>query len=331
MLPQTIVTRNVNSALEDGLWLLKISGVHTNSRNGVVIRAPGPVITHYKRPEERVLWSSLRNANPFFHLMESMWMLAGRNDVAWVEKFAKQMREYAEPAGHIHGAYGHRWMTAFGFNQLTQIVNHLNEFPDSRRAVLQMWSANLDLNQNMAKDIPCNTHAYFERRNESLDMTVCCRSNDIIWGAYGANAVHFSILQQFLAEALGLKQGVYNQFSNNYHLYTGFGPGKKLMEEIGAYSRGDKYETNAWLTPRIVHGAAAGTIFGIQTFCASDWEVDAADYTDNPFIITVLDPMRKFYMLRKEGVLDSSILMTMIECDWKYAALDWAERNLKDA
>ena len=81
------------------------------------------------------------------------------------------------------------------------------------------------------KDKPCNTHIYFQVRRERsfqggknthddyLDMTVCCRSNDIIMGAYGANAVHLSILQEYIAASVGVYVGRYYQFSNNYHMY----------------------------------------------------------------------------------------------------------------
>ena len=51
-------------------------------------------------------------------------------------------------------------------------------------------------------------------------MTVCCRSNDMIWGALGANAVHMSILQEYIASRIGASVGIYTQFSNNLHAYT---------------------------------------------------------------------------------------------------------------
>jgi thymidylate synthase len=53
-----------------------------------------------------------------------------------------------------------------------------------------------------------------------LDLTVLCRSNDVVWGAYGANAVHFSVLQEYLAGRIGVDVGVMYQFSNNYHGYV---------------------------------------------------------------------------------------------------------------
>ena len=44
-------------------------------------------------------------------------------------------------------------------------------------------------------------------KNGRLQMTVHCRSNDIIWGTYGANAVHFSILQEYVAARIGVDLG----------------------------------------------------------------------------------------------------------------------------
>ena len=67
-----------------------------------------------------------------------------------------------------------------------------------------MWDAKQDLShRNESKDLPCNTHVYFSIREGFLDMTVCNRSNDLIWGCCGANAVHMSFLQEYVATMWG--------------------------------------------------------------------------------------------------------------------------------
>ena len=50
-------------------------------------------------------------------------------------------------------------------------------------------------------------------------MTVCNRSNDMLWGAYGANAVHMSMLQEYLASRLEIAVGEYTQISDSFHVY----------------------------------------------------------------------------------------------------------------
>ena len=95
------------------------------SRSGSVIEFPSPVTTTYKRPEERVLFYKNRDANPFFHLFESIWMLAGRDDVKYLSNFNKRMEEYSDDGHTLHGAYGYRWREYFLTDQLDWIVLHL--------------------------------------------------------------------------------------------------------------------------------------------------------------------------------------------------------------
>ena len=182
MSARIIKAMNVNQALRDGLWHLKTAGITDSSRNGPVIRAPGPVITEYMFPRERLCFSPTRDANHVFHLMESIWMLAGQNNVEWLLQFNGNFGQYAED-GIQHGAYGHRWRRHFGADQLFGVIDQLH-VPGNRRVVLQMWDVNSDLGANVA-DVPCNTHVYFQVTDEGLEMTVCCRSNDMVWGIRG--------------------------------------------------------------------------------------------------------------------------------------------------
>src|SRR5690606_9555427 len=128
-----------------------VSGVHdgsipttkTSSRNGPVAQILEPVIVTYTHPRERVLLYTERDCNPFFHLYESLWMLAGRNDVAPLAYYNKRMPEFSDDGKTFHGAYGYRWRTHFGWDQLRAIVEELRTNSNSRRVVLQMWDANI--------------------------------------------------------------------------------------------------------------------------------------------------------------------------------------------
>jgi len=214
-----IKARNVNDALRQGLVYLKQHGVPRDSRNGPVLLAPEPVTTVYTHPLERVLFWDARDANPFFHLVESLWMLSGRNDVALVARFAKQMEAYSDNGMTFHGAYGYRWRKWFEFDQLLSIIESLKKNKDDRRQVLQMWDPRKDLGK-LGKDFPCNVSATFQINTQgALDLAVFCRSNDIVWGAYGANAVHFSFLLEYMARAVGVPVGRYSQISINWHGY----------------------------------------------------------------------------------------------------------------
>lgn len=224
---------NVNEALQRGLMILTNMGTREASRNGPVAVMPGPVMTIYRKPNQRVLFNSVRNANPFFHLFESLWMLAGRNDLPWLAQFNKQMATYSDDGGATQpAAYGHRWRVYFGYDQLLTLAEILKADGNSRRAVLGMWnpggerdnsilvgSGDLTAVLNGSADVPCNTHCYFRVNKGKLDMQICCRSNDILWGAYGANAVHFSVLLEYMAALVGVEVGTMYQLSFNYHVY----------------------------------------------------------------------------------------------------------------
>ncbi len=223
-----IQARSVTHALVQGLNYLAAEGERSESRNGPVVVAPTPVTTVTVNPVNRVLFMPGRGDNPFFHLVESLLMLAGRRDLAPLKEIVKQIGVYSDDGGRTQpGAYGYRWRKWFGDvaddgDQLRWAIRRLKADPNDRRVVVSMWDAWSDPNaaDKGSADVPCNTQLYLLVRGGRLDMTVLCRSNDRLWGAHGANAVHFSVLQEYLAAQIGVKLGFLYQVSNNYHLYV---------------------------------------------------------------------------------------------------------------
>lgn len=336
---RTISANNVNDALLQGLELLRSEGREEDSRNGPVIVAPGPVMTVYYRPWERVLFSAARDANPFFHLFEALAFLAGENRVALYANYARRMLDYSDDGEYLHGAYGFRWREWFGFDQLSEVIQHLRSQPNSRRAVLTMWSPSGDLTADFgsggltSKDLPCNTQIYFRRREDTLTMTVMARSNDIIWGAYGANAVHFSVLQEYISFAVGLKQGLMYQLSNDFHIYKALPQFETLWREgPGALSylqyppvepllrmdeRAD--ERPEWLLEDCEHLC---NVNGVRR------DPDANYRT--AFFNSVALPMLEAHQLWRSGGNWMRALLKMPRCDWHTAALEWLQRHSKN-
>src|SRR5437016_2476859 len=89
----------VSEALSQGLHAIRVHGIEKPSRVGAVLVMPRPVLTEYKDPTNRVLFSPMRDANPFFHVMETLWMLAGRNDLPWLTRFNKRFEAYSDDGG----------------------------------------------------------------------------------------------------------------------------------------------------------------------------------------------------------------------------------------
>jgi thymidylate synthase len=212
------------------------------SRVGHCISVMEPVTTIYERPAHRVMLNKARDPNPFFHLFESLWMLAGRNDVRFVAYFVKRMAEFSDDGKTLHGAYGWRWISFFTSDQIENAIDTLHQDPTTRRCVVTMWDPYRDpiRARNGGKDVPCNTQIYFDLRDgERLNMSVTCRSNDALWGAYGANVVHFSVLMEYVLQSLRLRgsgelrevvMGRYTQFSHDMHVYTNHFPDARLRE-----------------------------------------------------------------------------------------------------
>jgi Thymidylate synthase len=268
---KVIKCNSVSEGLSSALTRIITDGVLEDSRNGQVLVFNTPVTTVYTDPRNRVLFSARRDANPFFHFMEAMWMLCGRNDLAFPQRFNSRFGEYSDDGQTIWGAYGWRWRKFLGYDQLDVIVGELMRNPNSRRCVLSMWNAvddvvvegsrssvdasasDLHIGMRGGKDVPCNTHVYFAIREGKLDMTVCNRSNDLWWGCYGANAVHFSFLQEYMAARLKVPMGTYYQVSNNLHLYTDVvlkeftfvGRSEQLNELADEIDRTDAYGIDA--------------------------------------------------------------------------------------
>lgn len=340
----SIIARSPDDGLEQALQLLKVVGVVSDSRNGAVIRAPGPVITTYNAPRQRVSQAPLRDANPFFHLYEALWMLAGRRDVESVAKFAKRMSTFSDNGVDLHGAYGWRWRGYFGFDQLREIVKILRNDSSSRRAVLSMWTPDGDLIAGSgiggprSLDLPCNTHVYFDAAFGVLNMTVCNRSNDVVWGCYGANVVHMSMLHEFVACATGLPLGSYYQFSNNFHMYA-------QREDCQRLLHTPVLEAPAgWLVrfqaPFMYESGRVepGPVLFERADEADDWLEEceavvagavARQDLKNVFLRDVAVPLIQAHDAYKASVFEEALTLAgqCVASDWRTAAQAWLRRR----
>jgi hypothetical protein len=315
--------RNVNHCYAMALDYLMEYGVHETSRNGNVLVAPEPVLTTYKRPLERVLFDPNRDANPFFHLMEAIWMLAGERAAEWPVQFNKQMAEYANADGNYDGAYGYRWRQYFGLDQIKWAVEHLRNKPDSRRCVITMLDGFGD-RSDASKDIPCNTHIYLDCRGRKLNMTVCNRSNDAVWGCYGANAVHFSALLEVIAAGVGIPVGEYRQFSNNLHIYVDI---PKVAEAVQHPKMCDHYRTGGFPPFPLVKSYET-FLSECEAFLAAP---EVGCLYANPFFYYVARPMYLAWQEYKKGDIRSALSWAnQIEDQaWSLACDSWICRRIK--
>lgn len=394
--------RNVNHAFEGLVNIFKGDQRKLevqDSRNGAVTRLVGPVTFKYKYPRQRVLLYKKRNANPFFHVYEAMWMLAGRNDLKPLQALVKTFGQFSDNGETLNGAYGFRWRKAkavqqdgtddpFRCDQLEVLINHLYTFPRSRRAVLQMWNVQDDLLKvHHSADVCCNlcvmfelvhkkcvcggtgvvdVKKQFERRGDkerpckvckgrvdslgeypsALNMTVVNRSNDALLGMLGANYVHFSFLQEYVAGLLGVEVGTYCQFTNNLHCYHN--DMFKNLSDITAEELTVSYDTDHTPTNRVVssaqitplvpalsdsskwHSAIHNLDYDIEQFCNDPYS-NTVYYS--PFLNKVAKPMFASYYAWKQGAVEKAydLALDLTDLDWYQAVLNWYDTRVENA
>ena len=335
-----INAENVNDAMDQGLRLMKAEGVAVPSRNGMTLELPAPVTTVYKNPAQRVLISSARDANPFFHLMESLWILAGRDDVKFLSEFNKRMVDFSDDTKTFNAPYGYRLRNQFFdsggccLDQIEEVIDILADDPNSRQAVCQIWDTE-DLNKD-TRDKACNMSIVFRMRSQRLDMTVYNRSNDMIWGAYGANVVQFSMIQEYVAASLGVNMGTYSQVSNSFHVYTEGAAGAAYKRTNEGFKGGlNPYDYCSRLVT-MSHGAMRffnqdlAQFFKLYDDFGLDGITNSTNWYSEYFVDLVL-PMLQVYSLHKAmGPTEASKDLDIILADdWRMACGTWLETRAK--
>lgn len=332
---------DINDALYQGTMMLRDFGQVRKSRVGTTLEMDMPVTTVYDNPLYRVLINQERDANPFFHLMEALWILKGREDVKFLAMFNPRMADYSDNGVTFNAPYGYRLRveTCGRYqDQIEMIVGELAGKPDSRQVVGQIWDP-MDLDHD-TKDKACNMQVVFRVRNSALDLTVYNRSNDMIWGAYGANNVQFSMLLEYVAAHVGIPVGRYFQVSNAFHVYTTGAGGEvwnKIKDQNWTYS---PYLDGAFKNlVRMENDHMSDfdqdltTFFNcfdlsenLQEFCANI-TVDGPMLTDyfNTLVVPMLLTFGDFKMFGKKEARNN--VGMILADDWRTAALQWIENR----
>ncbi len=173
-------------------------------------------------PRQRWAASRIPPLNAAFAIAEVVWIMAGRNDLAFLEPWNSKLPDYVGSGPLLHGAYGYRLRNHLSGDQLTKAYLALSNAPDTRQVVLQIWDSSIDLPQAdgapASQDVPCNLMSLLKVRAGKLDWLQIIRSNDLFLGM-PYNFVQFMTIQEVMAGWLGVECGTYHQVSDSLHLY----------------------------------------------------------------------------------------------------------------
>jgi thymidylate synthase len=170
-----------------------------------------------ENPVERFITIPKRRNDVFHAVAETMWVVSGRDDVAFLERYLPRAPEFSDDGLVWRGAYGPRLRNWSGVDQVDEIRRLLLEEPESRRAVAVLFDPSRDFQPT--RDVPCNNWLHFLRREGRVDLNVTIRSNDILWGFSGINTFEWSVLHEMMAHWLSLDVGQVTFFISSLHLY----------------------------------------------------------------------------------------------------------------
>lgn len=148
---------------------------------------------------------------------EFLWYLSKSDDLEFISAYIPAYKEEVGPSGRIHGAYGPRLFGAYGLDQIEAVTDLLRRKPGTRRAVVQLYAAS-DLSADDKEEVPCTTTLQFFIRDGRLHLVASLRSNDAYLGL-PHDIFCFTMLQEMMANRLGLELGEYVQMVGSFHLY----------------------------------------------------------------------------------------------------------------
>lgn len=240
MTPALHTFEDASSALPHLLDHLLTHGEEVGSRGGErVLEAMHQHIT-LTTPVQREILTPERKASLPAQIAETMWILSGRDDVAWLERYLPRAGQFSDDGVRWRGGYGprlRRWERRGDmydvFDQVAYVVDLLNGDRTSRRAVITLYDPDVD--SAPGKDVPCNNWLHFTSRLGRLDLHVATRSNDLMWGWSGINAFEWSVLQEVIAGLLGIEVGSLHFSISSLHLYDRhWARGQRIAKASGA-------------------------------------------------------------------------------------------------
>lgn len=175
-------------------------------------------------PRKCLYLNNERGSQKKYIAAEFLWYYTGRNDVAFISKWAKFWESIQNPDGTANSAYGHLIFKNPSRDIMTQYqwaIRSLLKDKNTRQAVMHFNRPEHQYFGN--KDFVCTMYANCHIRNNKFYMSVFMRSNDAIWGT-PTDVAFFCSLQIQMFQHLKvaypeLELGSYTHVANSYHVY----------------------------------------------------------------------------------------------------------------
>jgi len=251
--------------------------------------------TLIERPQERFPFLPGRLGDPFALVAECIWVLAGRNDLTWLSHYLPRAAQFSDDGRVWRAGYGPRLRDWQGVDQLAEVFRLLSTDCTSRRAVMSLFDPASDF--GASRDIPCNNWLSWLIRDGRLLLNVAVRSNDAMWGFSGINAFEWSVLQELLANWLGVEPGPTYFLASSFHIYERDRHLERAAAVVEAFPGVTPYDFNV-ATPRLGVAynrldAALSEWFAAEALVRQDpgnWPIESAPA--DPFLLASLRTVR---------------------------------------
>lgn len=208
---------NASEAFIRLLAAVESGGTLHESRAGATKELLQQAVT-LESPLKRCIVVPHRNNDVFAAIAETIWVIAGRADMAFLTRYVKRAADFSDDGVRWRAGYGPRLRNWGGkTDQLAAVVAELRRNPESRRAVISLFDPASDLSPS--KDVPCTDWLQFTLRNGVLSLAVTVRSNDLFWGFSGINTFEWSVLHEMVATWLDASVGQVMYFIGSLHVY----------------------------------------------------------------------------------------------------------------
>ena len=309
-----------------------------------------PVMITLVNPLERCFFVPGRNDNVFAKVAETLWQMAGRDDIDWLSFYLPRAVDYSDNGRTWRGAYGPRLRNWNGsdnvVDQVKEVAN-LHKDRYSRQAVISIWDPSRDITA-VTKDRPCNNWLQFLIRDGKLIMNVTQRSCDLLWGYSGIDTFSWSVLQQMMAYWTNSEVGSFNHFIGSLHVYEQhWGRLQRIVNDYymvsySAYTDGFELRAPTFETPFEELDRNLNQIFNMEKHADQGIASGIADFLDyydewdafdDEFFVTCFQMLMifKYYKrLKYNQVALTYMLDAMSQTDLRLAAIEYIARDHKD-
>jgi thymidylate synthase len=310
--------RNSSEAFTSGLREILRRGDRLVVRGSSTLEVRSFTFT-IERPVERCIILPNRRNNVFATVAETVWVLAGRDDLAYLSHYLPRAGDFSDDGLTWRAAYGPRLRDWNGVDQLHECAVLLGEEPSTRRAVMSIFDPARDFVDS--KDIPCNNWIHWLVRDGRLHMDIALRSSDVVWGLSGINMFEWSVLHEVLAHWLGVGVGDASYFISSLHLYDRHEERARSILESAPARTG--YELG-WTSPRFATKEA--DLPGLlERWFALELQTRTAPGADDGAIAAVEDPLFRHFLELLQIYNGSKLGWPLDEVDERLAALETSD------